>query len=424
MSIVIIGAGLAGATAATELREQGYEGEIVLIGAETTPPYERPPLSKGYLLGNDAFEKALVHPEPWYAEHDIDLRLGTRATAIDRERRVVHVEPASGGESTGGGQSTEIPYEQLLLATGASSRPLHMDGVGEFLTLRSREDSTRLKEAFHAGTKVAIVGAGWIGLEVAAAAREAGSEVTVFEQAAVPLERVLGAEIGAVFADLHRGHGVDLRMSTQVTADDLKSADVRIAAIGVTPDIALAEAAGLELATREQGGGVLVDASLRTSDPRIFAIGDIANHDHPVLAVRIRVEHWDTAIEQGKAVARTLAGTDTPYERLPYFFTDQYDLGMEYVGSPGPDGYDRVDIEGETDALHGDAFRAFWVRGDAVVAAMHVNDWDASEVIRDSIGSRRAVTAEPVSAESVSTEPASTESVSTEPAPVDSGAAQ
>ncbi|SFS00700.1 Reductase C-terminal [Agrococcus baldri] len=392
MSIVIIGAGLAGATAATELREQGYEGEIVLIGAETTPPYERPPLSKGYLLGNDEFDTALVHPESWYAEHDIDLRLGTRATAIDRERRVVHVEPV------GGGESTEIGYEQLLLATGASSRPLHMDGVGEFLTLRSREDSTRLKDAFREGTKVAIIGAGWIGLEVAAAAREAGSEVTVFEQAAVPLERVLGAEIGAVFADLHRGHGVDLRMSTQVTADDLADADVRIAAIGVTPDVALAEAAGLEMATREQGGGVLVDASLRTSDPRIFAIGDIAGHDHPVLGRRIRVEHWDTAIEQGKAVARTLAGTDTPYTRLPYFFTDQYDLGMEYVGSPGPAGYDRVDIEGETDALHGDAFRAFWVRDDTVVAAMHVNDWDASDAIRDSVGSHRAANAEPAPA--------------------------
>ncbi|WP_405216929.1 NAD(P)/FAD-dependent oxidoreductase [Agrococcus sp. Ld7] len=384
MSIVIIGAGLAGATAATELRAQGYDGEIVLVGAEPTPPYERPPLSKGYLLGKDAFDSALVHEQPWYLEHDIDLRLGTRATAIDRERRIVRLEPA------GGGPSAEVSYDALLLATGATARQLDMgDDVGEFLTLRSVEDSTRLKEAFRSGTKVAIVGAGWIGLEVAAAAREAGSDVTVFETAALPLERVLGPEVATVFADLHRGHGVDLRLSTTVTPADLADADVRIAAIGVTPDVELAASAGLEIATREQGGGVLVDAMLRTSDPRVLAIGDIANHDHPVLGRRIRVEHWDTAIEQAKVAARNLAGADEPYERLPYFFTDQYDLGMEYVGSVGPDGYDRVDIEGSTDVLAGDAFRAFWVRGGTVVAAMHANDWDASDAIRDSIGSRR-----------------------------------
>ncbi len=403
MSIVIIGAGLAGATAATELRAQGYDGEIVLVGAEPTPPYERPPLSKGYLLGNDPFDKALVHEQPWYAEHDIDLRLGTRATAIDRERRTVTLEPLDGSATT------ELPYDQLLLATGASSRQLDMGpDVGPFMTLRSVEDSTRLKEAFQPGTKVAIVGAGWIGLEVAAAAREAGSEVTMFETAALPLERVLGPEVATVFAELHRGHGVDLRLSTQVTPEDLAGADVRIAAIGVMPDVELAEAAGLGIAGREQGGGVLVDASLRTDDPRIFAIGDIANHDHPVLGRRIRVEHWDTAIEQGKAVARTLAGTDTPYERLPYFFTDQYDLGMEYVGSVGPEGYDRVDIEGSMDVLAGDAFRAFWVRGDRVVAAMHANDWDASDAIRESIGTERDGT-ERDGAEQAGTEQAGTE---------------
>ncbi|WP_306231920.1 NAD(P)/FAD-dependent oxidoreductase [Agrococcus beijingensis] len=379
MSIVIVGAGLAGATAATELRKQGHTGEIVLIGAESHAPYERPPLSKDYLLGKQPFEKALVHPEPWYAEHDIDLRLGTRATAVDLERRVVHTEPAAGE-----GAPTEVPYEQLLLATGATPRQLDL-GAGPMLTLRTADDSTRLREAIGPGTRVVIVGAGWIGLEVAAAARQAGADVTVFETAELPLLRVLGAEIATVIAELHRGHGVDLRLGTQVTADDLDEADLRIAAVGVSPAVELAEAAGLEM-----GNGVLVDATLRTSDPHVWAIGDIADHAHPTLGRRIRVEHWDTAIEQGKVVARNLLGADEPYERLPYFFTDQYDMGMEYVGSVGPDGYDRVDIEGPTDVLAGDAFRAFWVRDDRVVAAMHINDWDASDAIRDSIGTVRA----------------------------------
>ncbi|SDS34027.1 NAD(P)/FAD-dependent oxidoreductase [Agrococcus carbonis] len=390
MGIVIIGAGLAGATAATALRQQGYDGPLTLIGAEATPPYERPPLSKGYLLGTQPFDEALVHPEPWYAEHDVSLRLGTRATAIDRDRRVVRTASATDAAGGEGTAEEDVPYDQLLLATGAAPRSLRMEGVDDFVTLRTVGDSTRLKEAFAEGTKVAIVGAGWIGLEVAAAARTAGAEVTVFETAALPLQRVLGPEVATVFAELHRGHGVDLRLSTQVTPDDLRGADVRIAAIGVTPQIELAEQAGLAMAAREEGGGVAVDATLRTSDPRILAIGDIAAHDHPVLGRRIRVEHWDTAKRQAKAAAAVLLGGDEPYRRLPYFFTDQYDLGMEYWGNPGPAGYDRVDIEGSTDALAGDAFHAFWVRGDEVVAAMHVNDWDASATIRESVGSRRS----------------------------------
>jgi NADPH-dependent 2,4-dienoyl-CoA reductase/sulfur reductase-like enzyme len=196
--------------------------------------------------------------------------------------------------------------------------------------------------------------------------------------------RVLGHEISTVIADLHRGHGVDLRLGATVTAADLADADVRIAAVGVTPVVDLAEGAGLAT-----DNGVLVDAALRTSDPEVFAIGDIANHDHPTLGRRIRVEHWDTAIEQGKVAARNLLGADEPYARLPYFFTDQYDMGMEYVGSGGPDGYDRVDVEGSTDALAGDRFRAFWVKDGTVRAAMHVNDWDAADAIRESIGTAR-----------------------------------
>ncbi len=378
MSIVIVGGGLAGATAATELRKQGYDGPITLIGGEHHLPYERPPLSKGYLLGKEGVAATLVHPRPWYSEHEIDLRLGTRATGIDLGRRVVRLSRAAGG-----GEPQEIGYERLLLATGAVPRQLDL-GTGPMLTLRTIDDSARLREALEPGARVVIVGAGWIGLEVASAARQLGAEVTVFETAELPLLRVLGREIATVIADLHRGHGVDLRLNAKVTREDLADADVLIAAVGVTPAVQLAESAGLAV-----DNGVLVDATLRASDPHVYAIGDIANHDHPTLGRRIRVEHWDTAKQQAKVAARNLLGADERYTRLPYFFTDQYDMGMEYVGSVPPEGYDRVDIEGPTDALAGDAFRAFWVKDDTVVAAAQVNDWDASKAIRGSIGTSR-----------------------------------
>lgn len=376
MTIIVVGAGLAGGTAVTELREQGYDGQVILIGSESHPPYERPPLSKGYLLGNDPIDDALVHEQSWYAEHDVDFRPSTTVTAID---------PAA-HQVTAGGET--LTYDKLLLATGSAPRQLRLAEESGTPTayLRTIEDSDRLKVAFAAGAKIAVVGAGWIGLEVAAAAREAGCDVTVFEQAELPLLTVLGPEVAQVFADLHRAHGVDLRLGAAVTANDLRSADLVVAGIGVAPNTELAEAAGLAV-----DNGVLVDAQLRTSDASVYAIGDIANHDHPTLGRRVRVEHWETAIEQGKTAAHNLAGAAEAYERLPYFFTDQYDLGMEYVGSVGPDGYDRVDIDGDLSGVASDqgSFRAFWIKDGAVVAALHVNDWDASEVIRESIGTRR-----------------------------------
>ncbi|MGV8847267.1 NAD(P)/FAD-dependent oxidoreductase [Tessaracoccus sp.] len=379
MNIVIVGAGLAGATAVTELREKGYAGGIVLIGAESHLPYERPPLSKGFLMGKQKFDEAVVHDQAWFDDEDVDVRLGTRATRIDLDNKVVHT------ASVVGGHPAEIPYDQLLLATGATPRALDMgENVGPLLTLRTIDDSIRLQKFLKDGAHVAIVGGGWIGLEVASAARLAGAEVTVFESGELPLLRVLGPEIATVFADLHRGHGVDLRVGARPAPSDLAGADVVLAAIGVTPDVALAQEAGLAV-----DNGVLVDATLRASDPNVFAVGDIANQDHPSLGRRIRVEHWDNAIEQAKVAAHNLLGGHEQYERQPYFFTDQYDAGMEYVGNVGPDGYDRVDIEGPTNVLDGDAFRAFWIRAGVVVAAMHVNDWDASDVIRDSIGTLR-----------------------------------
>lgn len=380
MSIVIVGAGLAGATVVTELRERGYGGDVVLAGAEDELPYERPPLSKGLLLGTQKFADALVHDQAWYDEHRVDLRLATTVTAIDPVRRLVRTASAAGP-----GEADDLPYDQLVLATGAAPRQLPMAAAaGPTFYLRTIQDSRRLLDALRPGARVKIVGAGWIGLEVAAAARAAGAEVTVFEAAELPLLRVLGPEVAQAFADLHRGHGVDLRLGVKVSPDDLADADAVVVGIGATPVTNLGEVAGLAV-----DNGVLVDARLRTSDPHIFAIGDIANVEHPTLGRRSRVEHWDNAIEQGKVAAHNLLGDQEEYTHLPYFFTDQYDLGMEYFGGPGPDGYDRVDIEGSTDVLNGGAFRAFWVLGGEVVAAMHANDWDASDEVRASVGKTR-----------------------------------
>jgi NADPH-dependent 2,4-dienoyl-CoA reductase/sulfur reductase-like enzyme len=383
-TFVIVGGGLAAGKAVEQLRESGFEGSIVLFGEEHHLPYERPPLSKGYLLGNDELDTAFVHTPDWYDENDVDLRLGTTVTGIDREGRRVLAGDVSQG------------YDKLLLATGASPRHLALadDSGATVAYLRTIEDSTRLKETFAEGIRVAIIGGGWIGLEVASAARQAGAEVTVLEFLELPLLRVLGTEVAKVFAGLHADHGVDLRTSAEVTSVEkagqravvhLKDgatieADLLVVGVGVAPNIALAEAAGLHL-----DNGVLVDENLRTSDPDIYAAGDIANQAHPVLGRRIRVEHWDTAIEQGKAAARNMAGEDTPYDRLPYFFTDQYDLGMEYVGSVGPDGYDDVVLRGDPD---GRVFTAFWLRDGQVLAGMQVNDWDATDAIRDLVGTK------------------------------------
>ena len=391
MSIVVIGGGLAGATAVTTLRDLGYHGPLTLIGAELHVPYERPPLSKGILLGTSTFADACVHDLDWYAAHDVDLLLGSWVESIDRERRTVHLGSAGGSGNLGhvgsSGHSRQVgddtlPYNTLLLAMGADPRRLAwVDEVGRPVhTLRTIEDSLRLRDALQPGARVRIIGAGWIGLEVAAAARLAGAEVTVFEVAVLPLVRVLGPEVAEVFAQLHRHHGVDLRLGVAVTPEDLADSDAIVVGIGAIPTTDLAEAAGLAV-----DNGILVDSQLRTSDPHIYAVGDVANHDHPVLGRRIRVEHWDTSVEQAKVAAGNILGAGEDYARLPYFFTDQYDLGMEYFGSVGPDGYDRVEIEGADTVLAGGAFRAFWYRGDRVVAAMHANDWDASDAVRERV---------------------------------------
>lgn len=383
MRVAIVGAGLTAAHAIEELRTLGHEGSIDLFGQEPHVPYNRPPLSKAVLLGDAEEDSIFVHDEQWYADHSVNLYLGTAVTRLDLDRSHVQV------------GTVEVAYDRLLLTTGATPRRLPAaDASGVPVTyLRTVEDSRRLRAAFGPGRRIVIVGGGWIGLEVAAAARTAGSEVTVVESLDLPLLRVLGPEVATVFAELHRKHGVDLRLGATIdTFEAAKSgqayvrlldgsvltADLVVVGVGVEPNVATAGTAGLDV-----DNGVLVNERLRASDPHVFAAGDVANHLHPTLRRRIRVEHWDTAIHQGRTAARNMLGGDEAYTRLPYFFTDQYDLGMEYVGSVGPDGYDDVVVRGDPDAQ----FTAFWLRNGVIVAGMHLNDWDALEPIRALVGS-------------------------------------
>jgi 3-phenylpropionate/trans-cinnamate dioxygenase ferredoxin reductase subunit len=387
--VVVVGASLAGASAVQALREHGYDGSVVLVGDEPERPYERPPLSKGYLLGSEERESAFVPPAGWYDEHDVELRLATEVTAVDR---AAHQVVTASGERLG--------YDRLLLATGSSPRRLAVPGgdLEGVLYLRRLADSDRLRDAFAAAGRVAIVGAGWIGLETAAAARAAGLEVTLLEGAALPLLRVLGPEVATVFADLHRAHGVDLRLGVTVaelTGRDgavtgvrlgdgtVVPADLVVVGVGIAPNDLLAREAGLAVSN-----GITVDQWLRTSDPDVFAAGDVADAYHPTLGRHIRVEHWANARRQGAAAAATMLGGSTPYDRLPYFFSDQYDLGMEYTGYVEPGGYDAVVLRG--DPASGE-FVAFWLSGGRVLAGMNVNVWDVAADIEALVRSGTAV---------------------------------
>jgi NADPH-dependent 2,4-dienoyl-CoA reductase/sulfur reductase-like enzyme len=386
-TFVIVGASLAGAKAAETLRDEGFDGEIVLIGSEQERPYERPPLSKGYLLGNDERDSVYVHPADWYAKHDVDLRLGVTVTAIDRAAATVTASGPAGTES--------VSYDKLLLTTGASPRRLDFPGSDsdEVLYLRTLGDSDRLRSAFQPGTRVVVAGAGWIGLETAAAARTADCPVTVLEPQHTVLHDQVGPEIGGVFADLHRAHGVEFRFGE--TAAEFRpglvitsagaelQADVLVVGIGAAPNDALAVNAGLEVS-----GGVLTDAALRTSDVNIFAAGDIANSFNPLLGRRVRVEHWANALNGGPAVAKSMLGQPVVYDRVPYFFSDQYELGMECAGLPSPGYYDQVLYRGDRSALE---FIAFWLSRGAVVAGMNINVWDVNDDIQSLIRSARPV---------------------------------
>jgi len=377
---VIAGASLAGAKAAETLRQEGFDGPLVLIGDETERPYERPPLSKDYLLGKADRETIYVHPQSWYAEHGVDLRLGARVTGVDAAANEITLADGS-----------RVGYAKLLLTTGSSVRHLAVPGSDAegVRYLRRASDSDQIKAAFAVASRVAVIGAGWIGLETAAAARAAGADVTILERGELPLLRLLGTEAAQVFAHLHRDHGVDLRFGVQVAeitgaggqasgvrlADGTHiAADTIIVGIGITPNTQLADAAGLQVSN-----GIITSAQLRTSDPDIYAAGDVANAFHPLLGKHIRVEHWYNALHQPPAAARAMLGHDVAYDRVPYFYTDQYDLGMEYAGYVEPGGYDQVVFRGDVGRRE---FIAFWLSGGRVLAGMNVNIWDVNDTIK------------------------------------------
>ncbi|MET0900372.1 MAG: FAD-dependent oxidoreductase [Mycobacterium sp.] len=377
-TFVIVGGGLAGAKAAEALRENDFDGHIVLFAAEDHLPYERPPLSKEFLAGKKMLRDFTVDNAAWYRDHDVDLRLGTTVTAVDPSAHTVTLP-----------DDDTVHYDKLVLATG--SRPRRPDIPGADTDgvhyLRDVDNAEALNSLLQQGTSLAVVGAGWIGLEVAAAARDRGVDVTVVESARLPLLAALGPEVAEVFAELHRQHGVDLRLEAEVAsvtdhgltlADGSEvTADTVLVAVGAAPNVELAERAGLALAD----GGVQVNASLRTSDADIFAVGDIAAAHHPVFDTRIRTEHWANALKQPAVAAAGMLGREATYDELPYFFTDQYDLGMEYVGHSA--GATRVVFRGDPRSGDNPEFTAFWLGPDnRVLAGMNVNVWEGLDDIK------------------------------------------
>ncbi|ARZ70264.1 FAD-dependent oxidoreductase [Streptomyces sp. HU2014] len=393
-TFVIVGGGLAGAKAAETLRSEGFTGRVILICDERDHPYERPPLSKGYLIGKDDRESVFVHEPAWYARADIELHLGQPAVHLDREAKSVRL-----------GDGTRVHYDRLLLATGSEPRRLDIPGtdLAGVHHLRRLAHAERLRGVLASlgrdNGHLVIAGAGWIGLEVAAAARGYGAEVTVVEAEPTPLHTVLGPELGQLFTDLHAEHGVRFHFGarlTEITGHDGMVLAARtddgeehpahdvLAAIGAAPRTALAEAAGLALVDRADGGGIAVDASLRTSDPDIYAAGDVAAAEHPWLGTRLRVEHWANALNSGPAAARAMLGQEVSYDRVPYFFSDQYDVGLEYSGYAPPGSYDQVVCRGDVGKRE---FVAFWLSEGRLLAGMNVNVWDVTDPIQKLIRS-------------------------------------
>lgn len=394
-TFVIVGGGLAGAKAAETLRTEGFTGRVILVCDERDHPYERPPLSKGYLLGKEERDSVFVHEPAWYASADVELHLGQPAVALDRAAHTVTL-----------GDGTLLRYDKLLLATGSEPRRLDVPGtdLAGVHHLRRLAHAERLRQVLAAlgrdNGHLLIAGAGWIGLEVAAAARGYGAEVTVVEAEATPLHGVLGPEVGQIFTELHSDHGVRFHFGARLTeilgqdgmvlaaltddGEEHPAHDV-LAAIGAAPRTALAESAGLALAAPGDGGGISVDASLRTSDPDVYAAGDVASVPLALFpGAPLRVEHWANALNGGPAAARAMLGQDSVHDRVPYFFSDQYDLGMEYSGYAPPGGYDQVLVRGDAGKRK---FIAFWLLDGQVRAGMNVNVWDVTETIQKLIRS-------------------------------------
>jgi 3-phenylpropionate/trans-cinnamate dioxygenase ferredoxin reductase subunit len=384
--IVIVGAGLAGARAAEALRKDGFDGAVTLVGDETERPYLRPPLSKEYLRGDTPRDKVYVHSEAFYAEQRIDLLTSSPVHAIDRASREVVL-----------ADERRLPFDRLLIATGARPRTLGVPGADlpGVVSLRTLGDADALRATAAEAERIVVIGAGWIGSEVAASLRMLDRHVTIVAPDRVPLERVLGPEVGGVYRDLHLEHGVELRLGASIArivgtdrveavetgAGERIAADLVVVGVGVTPRDELATAAGLTV-----GNGIEVGATLATSDPGIFAAGDVAAAWHPFYGRRLRSEHWANAKFGGSAVAPLMLGANVPFDRLPYFYSDQYDLGMEYTGHAS--GTDRVVVRG---SLADRAFIAFWLADGRVVAGMNANVWDVAKPIERLIRSRAVV---------------------------------
>jgi 3-phenylpropionate/trans-cinnamate dioxygenase ferredoxin reductase subunit len=384
-TLAVIGASLAGAKAAEAARDAGFDGRIVLVGDEAGAPYERPPLSKAVLRGEKEPHTARVHPDDFYAAHDIEV-VTDHATVLDIASRRVEL---AGGDG--------IDFDMTILATGAAPRRLDLPGgdLAGVHYLRTIDDAIRLRDAIKTSSRVAVIGAGWIGSEVAASARQMGAEVVLIDPAPVPLQRVLGNEIGSVFRDLHADHGVDLCLDTGVTQlrgdktveavvldnGRVEAADVVVVGVGVSPRTELAETAALRV-----DNGIVVDEHLETNAPGVYAAGDVANAWHPHYGRHLRVEHWANALNQGITAGRNAAGKGETYTRLPYFFSDQYDLGMEYVGYGDAD--DRVTVRGDLAARE---FIAFWHRDGTVTAAMNVNVWGVVEDLKAIVEARTPI---------------------------------
>jgi 3-phenylpropionate/trans-cinnamate dioxygenase ferredoxin reductase subunit len=385
-TFVIAGASLAGAKAAGELRERGFDGRIVLIGSVPERPYERPPLTKDYLRGESEREKSYVHPAEFYGQQEIELLAGTTVASIDAGASRIVLD-----------DGRELVYDKLLLTTGAEPRRIAVPGadLDGIYYLRTLADCDALKARLDTGGRVAVVGAGWIGSEFAASARQRGLEVTVIDPLELPNERIFGAEIGAFYRDVHIEHGVEMllgrgveafegdRAVQRVRAGDGTTVDCDFAVVGIgaVPRVDLAREAGLDV-----DNGVVVNERLVSSVPNIVAAGDVANAWHPFYRQRIRVEHWANALNQGPAAARSMLGEDAGYERLPYFFSDQYDVGMEYSGYA--ESWDDVVFRGDRS---GGEFVAFWMRDGRVIAGMNVNVWDVNQHVQELIRSRNEV---------------------------------
>ena len=384
--IVIVGASLAGVKAAEGLRKHGFGERIVLIGEEPAPPYQRPPLSKQYLTGQADLDDVYLHTPAWYEDLDVEVLTSSRVTALDPgTHRVTLID------------GTQLPYRRLLLATGSTPRPIRVPGaqLSGIHYLRTLADTEQLKQAAASATAVAVVGAGWLGSEVAASLRQLGLPVTLVDVTAVPLERVLGTEVGGIYRDLHAQNGTTFLMSTGVEAfqgsDAVEAlvttdgrrvgADLVVIAIGATPRTELATAAGLTV-----HDGIVTDEYLGTSAPDVYAAGDVASAWHPLYGAHLRVEHWANALNQGLAAGANMTGSPTLYARIPYFFSDQYDLGMEYSGHAPS--WDQVVFRGDREARK---FIAFWLREDRVLAAMNANVWDVTDPIQQLIRERNPV---------------------------------